>query len=216
MFFTITFAWFVRAVAHFNSFRNGAKISTIQIKARYDDFQPVGEAAETRVSSKWKKKKIRFEPKQTETRSVSRLFRFVSWNQKKNFSVSFGVSNLYRNNRNKQNCFEMNRNNPEFSEKSILGSSVCHIPVIFLSSCRPVIVAERWTILDVSVIKLTKETRGRVSRGREQKRSKLRIYSNNSCYTKLGPFVKSLEGLEMERQEMGRLKREGVNRLIIV
>ena len=47
MFFTITFAWFVRAVAHFNSFRNGAKNSTIQIKARYDDFQPVGEAAET-------------------------------------------------------------------------------------------------------------------------------------------------------------------------
>ena len=47
MFFTITFAWFVRAVAHFNSFRNGAKNSTIQIKAKYDDFQPVGEAAET-------------------------------------------------------------------------------------------------------------------------------------------------------------------------
>ena len=45
--FTITFAWFVRAVAHFNSFRNGAKNSTIQIKARYNDFQPVGEAAET-------------------------------------------------------------------------------------------------------------------------------------------------------------------------
>ncbi len=66
------------------------------------------------------KKKFRFEPKQTETRSVSRLFRFVSWNQKKNFSVCFGVSNLYRNNRNKQNCFEMNRNNPECSEKSII------------------------------------------------------------------------------------------------
>ena len=31
----------------FNSFRNGAKNSTIQIKAKYDDFQPVGEAAET-------------------------------------------------------------------------------------------------------------------------------------------------------------------------
>ncbi len=28
-----------------------------------------------------------FEPKQTETRSVSRLFRFVSWNQKKNFGL---------------------------------------------------------------------------------------------------------------------------------
>jgi hypothetical protein len=43
MFFTITFTWFVRAVAHFNSFRNGAKNSTIQIKAKYDDFQPVGD-----------------------------------------------------------------------------------------------------------------------------------------------------------------------------
>ncbi len=75
-----------------------------------------------RVSSKWKKK-IRFKPKQTETRSVSRLFRFVSWNQNKNFSVCFGVSNLYRVNRNKQNCFETNRNNPECSEKSII-----HLP----------------------------------------------------------------------------------------
>jgi hypothetical protein len=67
----------------------------------------------TRVSSKWKKKCFgsKFEPKQTETRSVSRLFRFVSWNQNKFFSVCFGVSNLYRNNRNKQNCFETNRNN---------------------------------------------------------------------------------------------------------
>jgi hypothetical protein len=34
-----------------------------------------------------------------------------------------------------------------------------------LSSCHPVIVAERWAILYVSVIKLTKETKGRVSRG---------------------------------------------------
>ncbi len=34
--------------------------------------------------------------------------------------------------------------------------SSCHIPVIFLSySCRPVIVAERWVILYVIVIKLT-------------------------------------------------------------
>ncbi len=64
-----------------------------------------------------KKKNFRFEPKQTETRSVSRLFRFVSWNPKKNFSVCFGVSNLYRNNRNKQNSFETNRNNPELSKK---------------------------------------------------------------------------------------------------
>jgi hypothetical protein len=31
----------------FNSFRNGAKNSTILMKEKYDDFQPVGEAAET-------------------------------------------------------------------------------------------------------------------------------------------------------------------------
>ncbi len=49
-----------------------------------------------------------------------------------------------------------------------LGSSVCHIPVIFLSySCHiPIVVAERWAILYVLVIKLTKETRQRVSRER--------------------------------------------------
>ncbi len=32
-------------------------------------------------------------------------------------SVCFSVFNLYRNIRNKQNCFETNRNNPKFSEK---------------------------------------------------------------------------------------------------
>ncbi len=32
-------------------------------------------------------------------------------------SVSFGGSNLYRNNLNKQNCFERNGKNPKFSEK---------------------------------------------------------------------------------------------------
>jgi hypothetical protein len=50
-----------------------------------------------------------------------------------------------------------------------LGSSVCH-PVchpVILSSCHPVIVAERKAILYVFVIKLTKETKGRVSRGRD-------------------------------------------------
>ncbi len=48
------------------------------------------------------------------------MFRFVSWNQKQKFwfvLVCFGVSNLYQNNRNKQNCFETNRNNPKFSLK---------------------------------------------------------------------------------------------------
>ncbi len=57
---------------------------------------------------------------QTETRSVSVVFRFVSWNQKQQISVCFGLfrfvsvfSNLYRNNWNKQNCLETNRNNPK-------------------------------------------------------------------------------------------------------
>jgi hypothetical protein len=36
---------------------------------------------------------------------------------KQTISVCFDVSNLYRNNRNKQNCFETNRNNPKLSEK---------------------------------------------------------------------------------------------------
>jgi hypothetical protein len=59
------------------------------------------------------KNKFRFEPKQTETISVSGLFRFCSWNQKLKISVCFGVSNLYRNNRNKQNCFVTTRNKPK-------------------------------------------------------------------------------------------------------
>ncbi len=137
------------------------------------------------------KKNFRLEPKQTETRSVSRLFRLFRETKKNKFSVCFGVSNLYRNNRNKQNCFETNRNNPEYSEKSITYlprvlclSYSCHIPVIFLSSCRPVIAAERWAILDVLIIKQTKEDE---TEGLER------------------------EGLERERLEMGKLRRDGVN-----
>ncbi len=38
-----------------------------------------------------KRKKIWFEPKQTETRSVLVVFGFVSWNQKQKFSVCFGL-----------------------------------------------------------------------------------------------------------------------------
>ncbi len=44
---------------------------------------------------------FRFEPKQTETQSVSVVFWFVSRNQKIIFSVCFGASDQYRNNRNK-------------------------------------------------------------------------------------------------------------------
>ncbi len=50
-----------------------------------------------------------------------------------------------------------------------LGSSVCH-PVchpVFHPVCHPVVVAERWAILYVLLIKLTKETRRRVSRRRD-------------------------------------------------
>ncbi len=65
------------------------------------------------------KNKFWFEPKQTETRSVSRLFRFVSWNQKEKILVCFIVSHLYRNNRNKQICFVTNRNKPKQTETTL-------------------------------------------------------------------------------------------------
>jgi hypothetical protein len=39
-------------------------------------------------------------------------------------SVCFGESNLYRNNQNKQNCFETNRNNPKYSEKKTFYQTV--------------------------------------------------------------------------------------------
>jgi hypothetical protein len=66
---------------------------------------------------------FRFKPKQTETQSVSVVFRFVSRNQKKIFrfvSVCFGVSDRYRNNRNKRNFFETNRNKPKKIPKNAL------------------------------------------------------------------------------------------------
>jgi hypothetical protein len=64
-----------------------------------------------------KQKKFRFEPKQTETRSVSVVFRFVSWNQKQKISVCFGVSNLSRNNCNKQNWNGNKRKQPKIFRK---------------------------------------------------------------------------------------------------
>ena len=42
-------------------------------------------------------------------------------------SVFFGVSDLYQNNRNKQNCFETNRNNPKILRK--------HTKICSLSNC---------------------------------------------------------------------------------
>ena len=69
-----------------------------------------------RVSSK--QTKINFgsnrnKPKQDLFRVCFGLFR-----ETKNKTFRFvSVSNLYRNNRNKQNCFVTNRNNPKLSEK---------------------------------------------------------------------------------------------------
>jgi hypothetical protein len=54
---------------------------------------------------------FRFEPKQTETRSVSVFFGLFRKNHNVGFfSVCFGVSDRYRNNQ-KQNFFETNRKN---------------------------------------------------------------------------------------------------------
>jgi hypothetical protein len=63
---------------------------------------------------------LRFEPKKTETQSVSVVFQFISRNPKK--FVGF-VSDRYRNNQNKQNFFKTNRNKPKKSQKkrSLLG-----------------------------------------------------------------------------------------------
>ncbi len=57
------------------------------------------------------KKYFRFEPKRTETQSVSVVFQFVSRNPPKKNSVCFGVSNMYRNNQNKHTFFETNQKN---------------------------------------------------------------------------------------------------------
>ena len=45
------------------------------------------------------------------------LFRVTKYKKFRFVPACFGVSNLYRNNQNKQNCFETNQNNPKFSEK---------------------------------------------------------------------------------------------------
>jgi hypothetical protein len=46
--------------------------------------------------------------------------------------VCFGVSNLYRNNGNKQNRFETKRNNPKLSEKNTKVSN-CFVALLFVS-----------------------------------------------------------------------------------
>ncbi len=67
-----------------------------------------------------------FEPKQTE-RSVL-LFRET---KKQNISVCFGVSNLYRNNRNKQNCFKTNRNKPGNPKIFCKNTKICSLSNCF-------------------------------------------------------------------------------------
>ncbi len=74
---------------------------------------------------------FQFEPKQTETQSVSVVFRFFSRNQKTFFSVCFGLSDRYRNNRNKQNFLGTNRKNLQ-QTFSIRGSLL----IFFLGSNR--------------------------------------------------------------------------------
>ncbi len=56
----------------------------------------------------------------TETRSLSVVLWFVSWNQKQKISVCFGVLNLIKTNETNRTVLkptETNRNNPKFSEK---------------------------------------------------------------------------------------------------
>jgi len=64
---------------------------------------------------KTNKKKFRFEPKITETGSVSRLFRFIFETNENFVSVCFGVLNVFWKNWNKQICFKMNRNKPKMT-----------------------------------------------------------------------------------------------------
>ncbi len=76
-------------------------------------------------SKEFDNKKISVRTEKNEKRSVLVVFRFVLWNQNQKILVCFGVSNLYWNNQNKQNCFETNRSNPKFSEKYQNMLSVC-------------------------------------------------------------------------------------------
>jgi len=62
-----------------------------------------------------KTKKFPFEPKITESGSVSRLFRFIFKTNENFVSVCFGVSNVFWKNWYKQICFKMNRNKPKIT-----------------------------------------------------------------------------------------------------
>jgi hypothetical protein len=85
---------------------------------------------------------FRFVPKQTEIQSVSVVFRFVSRNQKQFFrffrfvSVCFGVSDRYRNKRNKQNFVETNRSKQKNLQKTFSIRWSWKLLIFFLSSNR--------------------------------------------------------------------------------
>ncbi len=79
---------------------------------------------------------FRFEPKQTETQSFSVVFRFVSRNQKTFFSVCFGVSDRYRNNRNKQNFLETKRKTEKNLKKTFSIRESLKPLIFFLGSNR--------------------------------------------------------------------------------
>ena len=73
-----------------------------------------------RVSSKQTNKNLvsnRNKPKQDLFRLCFGLFHETKNKKLRFVSVCFDVSNLYWNNRNKNNCFETNQNNPKFSAK---------------------------------------------------------------------------------------------------
>ncbi len=76
-----------------------------------------------------KHKIFRFKPKQD-------LFRFDLFHETKHnkiqfVSVYFGVSNLYRNNQNKQNCFETNQNEPGKTKFSEINTKICSLSNCF-------------------------------------------------------------------------------------
>jgi hypothetical protein len=74
-------------------------------------YPPSMLASELNMCPRNKQKIFSVEPTQTEAQSVSVVSRDVSRNPKNIFSICFIVSDLYRNNRNKQNHFETNRKN---------------------------------------------------------------------------------------------------------
>ncbi len=97
------------------SFKTGSTKTTCPVLYTTLSFLFVGGACRWRHEKKEKwgggggEKKLSF--KKTKKK------RFETNPKKRFVSVYFGVSNLYQNTGNKQNCFETKRNNPKFSEK---------------------------------------------------------------------------------------------------